>query len=275
MSSQAVAWAIVMQAGSPSAKAVLMAIANYANEYGECWAGQDTLAEGAELKERQLRTILGHLIERGLVERVRRGGQGRGRQTDMLRLRMRELPAIITAKRRPEEPSNGNRQSLPLTEQPAVSGSNRQYLPPATGGGATGNLEGGNRQMVAATKEPKNPRTQTPKPPGFEEAWSLWPKHVRASSKQESAKRLSKFGVSGVDIVAAVSAYLRSPDATKDGRKFVPAFEVWLNKQAEFWLEQIQPDPAEIDRRRRLYAFDGTWRPEWGDPPPRKQGSHP
>lgn len=32
--------------------------------------------------------------------------------------------------------------------------------------------------------------------------------------------------------------------------------------------------PAEIARRHRLFEFDGTWMPEWGEPP-RKQGSAP
>lgn len=262
MSSQAVAWAIVMQAGGPSAKAVLMAIANYANEYGECWASQETLAEGAELKTRQLRTILSQLVERGLLERERRGGEGRGRQTDMIRLRMRELPAILTAKRRPSDTDNSNRQSLP-------EASNRQNLPPAIEGGATGNLEGGNRQMVAGTKEPKNPRTQTPIPPDFEEAWKLWPKHVRASDKQASRKRWAKLAHPPEAKLAAVKAYLASPDGRKDGGAYVNAFEVWLNRKAEFWLERVGQSAAADPRaeRERVFREHGVWHPDWGDPP--------
>lgn len=265
MSSQAVAWAIVHQAGGPSAKAVLMSIANYADAYGECWQDQITLAEGAEIGERQFRTILRGLMDRGLVERVRRGGQGRGRMPDLLRLRMRELPAILTAKRKPE-----------TDEQPAIS-SNRQSLPVAVPDDqqpakiaerATGNFAGGNRQMVAGTyKDNPTIPTNPPYPPGFEAAWALWPKHVRASSKRIAADRLSKLRIEGPAILAAVSAYLRSPDATKDDRRFVPAFEVWLNKHAEFWIERARPTDAELKRRRDLYAYDGTWRDEWGPKP--------
>ncbi len=262
MSSQAVAWAIVHQAGGPSAKAVLMAIANYANEYGECWASQETLAEGAELKTRQLRTILVGLVERGLIERERRGGEGKGRQTDMIRLRMRELPAMITAKRRPETDPERNRQSLP-------EASNRQNLPLAIKGGATGNLMGGNRQTVAGTD---NPRTQEPKPPypqGFEEAWTLWPKHTRASCKKTSARRWAKLRASPEAKLAAVRAFLASPDGVKDGGSFVNAFEVWLNRKAEFWLEKVNaPVPeAELQRRADLWALRGTWASEWGAAP--------
>lgn len=79
MSSQAVAWAIIHKAGSMSAKACLLSIANYANEYGECWASQATIADGAECSVRQVRRILADLQERGLIVRERRGGAGKGR----------------------------------------------------------------------------------------------------------------------------------------------------------------------------------------------------
>ena len=118
MSSQAVAWAIVHQAGGPSAKAVLLSIANYADASGECWQDQATLAAGAECSVRQFRNVLYGLIERGLVEQVRRGSASGGRRPNLIRLRMRELPVIISAK----EPT--------VTEcrKPAIQ-SNRQRLP--------------------------------------------------------------------------------------------------------------------------------------------------
>lgn len=46
--------AIVHTAGGMSAKVVLLSVANYADEYGECWAAQATLAAGAECSVRQL-----------------------------------------------------------------------------------------------------------------------------------------------------------------------------------------------------------------------------
>ena len=155
MSSQAVAWAIVMQAGGPSAKAVLMSIANYANEYGECWASQKTIADGAEISVRQVRTILTGLISRGLIERERRGGEGRGRETDLLRLRMRELPAIITAKRREQPDDLSKRQILPVAKQPEdislASGEDCR--------GATGNSRGGKRKPTS--DNPNNPSSDS------------------------------------------------------------------------------------------------------------------
>ena len=249
MSSQAVAWAIVHQAGGMSAKAVLLSLANYANEYGECWASQATIAEGAECSVRQVRRILSDLADRGLIERERRGGAGKGRETDMIRLRMRELPVILTSKRR-QETQPDNLSASPATGQDVRGASGHPVR------GATGQIGGGNRTIVS--DNPKIPKERTPLPPGFEEVWAVWPKHVRASSKRIASERLARLGVTGPEIVAAASAYLRSPDATKEGRKYVPALEVWLNKQAEFWLEQSRPDPAELRRRQELFDFDGT-----------------
>lgn len=266
MSSQAVAWAISHDAGSGGAKAALLSIANYANEYGECWASQATLAAGANCSDRQLRRILSVLQSRGLIAREKRGGSGKGRDTDVIRLRMRELPVILSAKRRDEQPDII--ADSPQTQPDKMSGS-----PIATGQdvrGATGQKRGGYRTMMS--DNPKNPKKNPLYPPGFEEAWKLWPKHVRASSKRLAIERLRKLDAGGAEFVAAVRAYLQSPDATKDNRRFVPAFEVWLNRHAEFWLEQSRPDERELQNRLDLFAYDGTWHESWGPRPPKAQG---
>ena len=48
MSYQATAWAIKIKAGSAGQKAVLLALAHYANENGYCWPSQTTLAKVTE-----------------------------------------------------------------------------------------------------------------------------------------------------------------------------------------------------------------------------------
>lgn len=264
MSSQAVAWAIVMQAGGPSAKAVLMSVANYADAYGECWQDQATLAEGAELGERQFRTILKNLIERGLIARERRGGEGHGRKPDLLRLRMREMPAMITAKRRPEP-----------DEQPAIS-SNRQSLPEAKqpekiAERATGNIQHGNRQLIAGTVDNPTKSPTTPySPPGFDDAWMAWPQRGRSSKAK--ANELWRRALRQHDpaiLNAAVSAYLASPDARKEAGAFVPALERWLRDKLDSWIELgvRERPPDEQAERVRVYAETGRWNPTWGAKP--------
>lgn len=288
MSSQAVAWAIVMQAGGPSAKAVLMSIANYANAYGECWQDQKTLAEGAELQVRQFRNILKSLVERGLVEQVRRGGQGRGRLSDVLRLRMCELPAILTAKRREEgeeidaseQPATGqydrqqpamqsNRQRLPLAQQPAKIAER-----------ATGNLRGGNRQIVAATVESHIPTVSKETDSPARRFLASMRDHMSPTGRQRTKPALCDKALPpliakhGFDkLLTAAKAFYSTPQARKDGGEFQPGLQVIANDGRLEALVAAPVDPAEIARRHRLFEFDGTWMPEWGPFPAGKQGS--
>jgi Helix-turn-helix domain len=48
MSWQATSWAIKQKTGSPARKVLLLAMANYADEYGRCWPSQATLADNTE-----------------------------------------------------------------------------------------------------------------------------------------------------------------------------------------------------------------------------------
>lgn len=72
MSFQASAWATKQRTGSPSGKALLMAIANYAGEFGECHPAISTLAEDSEQSEASVRRRLHEFVELGLVARFER-----------------------------------------------------------------------------------------------------------------------------------------------------------------------------------------------------------
>lgn len=51
MSVQAITLALSVPAGSPSAKCVLLALANYANERGQCWPSQKRLAANRSIDQ--------------------------------------------------------------------------------------------------------------------------------------------------------------------------------------------------------------------------------
>lgn len=281
MSSQAVAWAIVMQAGGPSAKAVLMSIANYANVYGECWQDQKTLAEGAELQVRQFRNILRSLVERGLVEQVRRGGQGRGRLSDVLRLRMRELPAILTAKRREEgdeteeQPAiQSNRQILPLAQQPAKIAER-----------ATGNLEGGNRQIIAATVESHIPTTLSNERVSRAREIIAAMRPVMSATGNQRTKPVScekslnalikRHGFDAT--LAAAKAFYSTPQARKDGGEFQPGLQVIANDgRLEALISSAPANDLHAERVAAFHEF-GVWHDQWGprpEPKPKAQGAN-
>lgn len=72
MSVEAIAWASKQRTGSPGAKLVLIALANYANDRCECWPSQATLAEWTEQSDRTIRTHLAGLESMGLIHRQAR-----------------------------------------------------------------------------------------------------------------------------------------------------------------------------------------------------------
>ena len=72
MSWAASAWAKQVRTGNVTAKAVLMALADYADENHQCFPGQVRLAWEVEVSERTVRDTLKYLEAQGLIKRDRR-----------------------------------------------------------------------------------------------------------------------------------------------------------------------------------------------------------
>lgn len=72
MSIAALNWAWSQDCPSAPAKLILLALADKANEEGECWPGMDTVAAMAGLSMRQVSTHLGKIEQAGLIVRKRR-----------------------------------------------------------------------------------------------------------------------------------------------------------------------------------------------------------
>ncbi len=71
--------------GNPGAKAVLVAIAEFADENGVCIAGQDTLAEMCDMEVRSVREHLAHLEDNlELIERSERRRRDGSRTSDQI-----------------------------------------------------------------------------------------------------------------------------------------------------------------------------------------------
>jgi len=73
MSVQAITWALSVRAGSPSAKCVLLALANYANKYGQCWPSQERLAAETDQSVDSVQRRIKDLENRNLIARLDRG----------------------------------------------------------------------------------------------------------------------------------------------------------------------------------------------------------
>lgn len=72
MSVQAVTWALAQKTGSPSGKAVLLALANYAGAAGESFPRQERLADETEQSVDSVQRRLKELVQAGLIWRTGR-----------------------------------------------------------------------------------------------------------------------------------------------------------------------------------------------------------
>lgn len=75
MSFQAMAWAAAQKTGSPARKALLLAIANYADEDGVCWPSRETLAEDSEQSIDSVDRHIKELEAAGFIKRSARAGR--------------------------------------------------------------------------------------------------------------------------------------------------------------------------------------------------------
>lgn len=113
MSVEAIAWASKQTAGSPGAKLVLIALANYTNDAGECWPSQETLAQWTEQSDRTVRTHLAALEEKGLITRKGRTVAGEF-TSDIITLHVGQRKNLPT-----EKSSDGKKQQKPAEKSSA------------------------------------------------------------------------------------------------------------------------------------------------------------
>lgn len=88
MSWQATAWVSTVEAGGASGKLLLYALANYADEHGVCYPGDERLMRDTELSERAIRDWKRKLAEAGLMAIERRRVKGGTFDVDVIRLAM-------------------------------------------------------------------------------------------------------------------------------------------------------------------------------------------
>jgi hypothetical protein len=101
----AIAWAKSQRTGSPTLKAVLMAVADYADERGCAWPSQARLMQDTELSERAVRGALSELATLGFLRREHRRRQDGSRATDILWLGINRHDAPVVRQDVPELPA--------------------------------------------------------------------------------------------------------------------------------------------------------------------------
>lgn len=84
-------WAVKQKVGNATGKAVLLMLANYADEGGECYPSQERLAEECECSTATVQRWLKDFEEWGALEKRKQYGEGGYRRADRIKLRL-ELP---------------------------------------------------------------------------------------------------------------------------------------------------------------------------------------
>lgn len=137
MSVFAISWAYNQQTGKAGAKALLVALANFADGSGRCWPAQETLAEMLETDTRSIRRYADFLEQNGFIKReVRRDEKGhRASDIYVLLAPEKELkpgknqPDKLTA-REASQPDNLSTRSESLPDNLSIpTGQSVQSLP--------------------------------------------------------------------------------------------------------------------------------------------------
>lgn len=151
MSGQATGWAVSQKTGSPSAKAVLLSIANYCNKDGTTWLSQRLLADESEQSVDSVQRRLADLSERGLLRRIPLNYGGR-KSVEFFILAMSELFDQPIEKIASNVPSGFKISGLPDT---AICGNELPQPLPQSAGSVTATV----RQQVVPKNVPKYPES--------------------------------------------------------------------------------------------------------------------
>jgi len=182
-------WAGRADAGDAMAKAVLLLLAEAANEQGQTFIAQETVAQRMNACRATVNRAMKRLQARGLIETSRRHRSDGSRSSNLIRLN------LCNSERRNSECKSNVTQSDSITPK-------------------------NNPQSITSTK------TAKPYPDAFEAVWKAYPHFRGRSDKAKSLaawKRLG--GEAQASLSRAIDAFRATPNATKDGGQYVKAFE--------------------------------------------------
>ncbi len=96
MSFQALTWALDQKTGAPAAKMVLLALANYANQAGECWPSYDRIAADTEMSKRSVIDQVKKLENLGLISIGKRRNAAQRQETNLYMLALHGATVTIS-----------------------------------------------------------------------------------------------------------------------------------------------------------------------------------
>lgn len=228
MSNAALDWAFRMPIAG-AAKAVLVALADHANDRGDCFPSIARLELWTGLKDRAIRNAIAWLEARNLIRRTTKIGSVTEYK---LHVEVEYTPA------RDAEVAASNPHQTPASNAATpASGANppRHLVPKTPASGAARTLKNPKEEPLRTQRA--HAREVAP-PDGFAAFWSAYPRKV-GKGQAERAYRTAIRGTDPDAILAALVAYpfdLGRP-------QFIPHASTWLNGKR--WLDQIDTrDPV-------------------------------
>lgn len=197
-------WAFDQKCPSPSAKLVLLKLADHADDDGKCWPSQSVVARDCGLSRQTVNEQIGALVRLGLIRREQRMSQT-GQQTNLYFLLCREIRHPLSVDPTPLSPQ---------TTPPVVSADTEPSIEPSI-----------------EERTPHTPRKRGASLAGFSEWWESYPHKVgKGAAERAWPKALSL--ATAEDLAAGVRRYVETKP--EDRPWCNPA--TWLNQRR--WLDQ-------------------------------------
>jgi Helix-turn-helix domain len=257
MSYDAQSWARKLVTGNGVRKAVLMSIANRANDAdGACWPSQRRIAAETEFCERAVRNALADLEETGLIRREKRKDT-----TDLIYLVM-EDPGDGSTVKPPASPAGtgGGRSRASSTQRHQIAlsaardaGDARNQTPaPAAPDAGTPRHEMPTNLSVEPITEPIKETTKKGRGPAapfpadaFDQFWALYPHKIGKGYARSLFKKLADTGtVEFETLVSGVRFYIKTK----------PADRPWCNPSTWLNQERWEDQPATLSTHGEIRA---------------------
>ena len=254
MSIKALNWTKRRTAGGPVAKALLLVLADCADDSGQCWPGQETLASILECSVRCICDAFKLLEGRGLIYRTRRCRQNGSRTSDLIQLCLDKSPENPPEKSAAKSKPNGRsrhsfRQDVPghnLSEEP---------INPLTPFPDKSGVEPDAASIALKKENSERPgKGALPFEP-FGEAWPWKPDDDRTGARREFEKLSHDDRTTALTRIPAFLEWMRS-----DAGRPVQA-KTYLRRQ--LWKNQCNRGRnIAIADRGRIFVEKGTsaWR---------------
>ena len=227
MSIKAMSWAWEQATTSSGAKLVLLALADHANDDGECWPGMKRIAEKCGMSARQVSNHVTNLQQAGLISTSRRCRDDHKYSTYLYQLNLT---------------SSGS--GVPVGQRKSASSG-----PAEVGFRAEPSLE--NRQL-----EPSLSSSSVDD--GFAEFWAIYPRKVGKGAARKAWNKARKTATTE-QIVAGCNLYASL--RRKQDPQYTAHPATWLN--AERWLDDMNPEPEtpepEIPRWEPCSKCNNGW----------------